>query len=102
MSKNKITKILQHDISWFVQNEKIIELDGASVEHIEQCINDDINQGELCISYFNEFDKELETTGWWHIINWQDIALQCYNVLKATNIKQKKDAIKRFDDEWTY
>jgi hypothetical protein len=100
--KNKITQVLQHDISWFVSAKIITELDSASIEHIEECIKNGINQGELCISYFNQFDKEVETIGWWYIINWQDIALQCYNALKATNTKQKKDAIKRFDKEWVY
>jgi hypothetical protein len=101
--KNKITEIYEHDISWYIDG-KINELDETSRHHIQECIIDGITQGELCIS-----TKRKEYYGWWHIINWKDIALGLYNATKQKGIYQDnitpgviEAARQRFDNEWTY
>ena len=98
-NKNKITKILQHDISWFVNSKKITELDSSSIEHIAYCLNDGISSGELVISYGKDGSKT--TTGWWRIIDWKNIALVLYNSCDTDNKTPRQvAAMKRFDNEW--
>lgn len=48
---NKITNILEHDITWFADKKAVKELDEATIEYIETCIKDGITQGELNICY---------------------------------------------------
>jgi hypothetical protein len=99
--KNKITEILQHDISWFVDSTSVKELDECSIEHIEECIKDGLSQGQLCVTYGKYNDKE--TTGWWHIIDWQGLALGLYNAFEPfKDNPTQKEAVKRFNDEWSY
>jgi hypothetical protein len=92
--KNKITEILQHKVSWHT-NPNSNELDEDTILHIEQDIISGCNQGEIVTE---------KGTGWWHIINWEDIALQLYNALKDNNIMTNNQmiALERFDKEWTY
>lgn len=105
MSKNKITEILKHDISWNVLATSVKELDEVSIEHIEKCIQDGYTQGELHISFGKSHEKE--TSGWWRIINWKNIALDLRNSFLSKASDDEKDrilkaAIARFDKEWTY
>lgn len=102
---NIITEILNQDISWFVDSKKVTKLDDTSIEYIERCITDGISQGELHISYGS---KDQAASGWWHVINWRDIACELRNALLAyaniagPNQASTKKALKRFDDEWTF
>lgn len=63
------TEILQHDIKWFLRENGLdgvpAELDECSIEHIEKCVKDGYNQGELCI--FSS-DGDTEYRGWWWLI----------------------------------
>ena len=99
---NYITEILGHDVSWYVDEDSITELDECSIEHIEKVIKDECRQGELCVSYGDDHQKD--SYGWWYIINWRDIACGLYHRVNAIESKQPADieAIKRFDDEWTF
>lgn len=92
--ENTITEILGHDVSWFTDSDNITELDEASIERIENCINDGCKQGELSVGH-------EEARGWWHIINWRDIACQLYHQV-PTRTPEQKEARKRFNDEWTF
>lgn len=67
--------ILQHHVYWFVDSKSVKELDETSIEHIENAIKDGCNQGSLNIYYGKKKDKE--TSGWWSIVGWQDIAFAC-------------------------
>jgi len=102
MAKNKITKILGNDVSWHVDSKNVTELDECTIEHIQNLIADECFQGQVCMTLKNG----KETTGWWHTINWEDIALELYNSLTNINdvVKKKyqQKAIKRFKKEWVY
>lgn len=96
MNKNNVSEILNHDISWFVDSNRVTELDQSSIDHIKQCIEDGISQGSLCVTYGAKHDKE--SNGWWRIINWKNIALDLYNsVGDGDKIKAAK---KQFDENW--
>lgn len=99
--KNNITEVLGHDVSWFVRSNTAMKqgLDESTIEYIENCIKDGISQGELIISYGK--NNNLETTGWWHIINWRDIACELYNACPKETDRQKQ-AHERFNKEWTF
>lgn len=104
---NTITEILGHDVSWFVDSNRVDELDETSIQHIKECIEDDITQGDLHVCYGKNGDKEA--SGWWHVINWRSIALDLYNASKSAeigglkiNTLGMKQAIAKFDDEWTF
>lgn len=101
---NYITEILGHDVSWYVDSNSLVELPEWDQEHIAEMIREGYTSGELNVTYRAKNNREYETRGWWHIIKWQDIALQLYNRVKAIIFKQPADieAIKRFDDEWTF
>lgn len=67
------TDILLHTIDWWANAAESTtspqELDESSIEHIERCIKDGINNGELCIwVYDSETDTDTEYRGWWRII----------------------------------
>lgn len=98
--KNNVTEILGHDISWFVDADSIKELDESSIEHIEKLIKDGYTQGSLSICYgkFGSTKDQKETSGYWHIINWKNIALELYNVTGSEVNAQK--ARKLFDENW--
>jgi len=101
MGKQRITKILGNDVSWYVESNKVTELDEVSIEHIKKCIQDEYNQGALFVSYGKNDEKE--TSGWWYIVNWEDIALQLRNALPdrmSNQYEVLKAAIKRFDNEF--
>ena len=56
--------ILQHEISYFFRNEEELKIDECNIEHIENCIKEGFNQGELC-----QYDvKDNEYRGWWKIV----------------------------------
>lgn len=93
---NTVTEILQHDVSWFVESNSVTELDECSIEHIEESIKDGYSSGSLHVTYGKSNNKE--TSGYWRIINWKNIALQCYNGIK--NPHTAKEAIEAFDNEW--
>jgi len=101
MSKERITKIIGHSISWHVDTNRVKELDECSIEHIQQSIIDGCYQGELFVSYGK---KQNQSSGWWRIINWEDIALQLRNSIvnstKKNGKELQKEALKRFNDEW--
>ncbi len=84
------TEILEHDIKWHVGDENITELDSATIEHIEQSIKEGCTSGQIVMD---------ETTGWWEIVNWQDIACELYNALNGDK-KGKDKAAKRFNENW--
>lgn len=107
MKKNKITEVLGHDISWFVDSDNVTELDQVSIEHIEKCINDGLSSGELhvCINTSQDFDIEDDTaSGWWSIINWRSIACDLYNAGKKVEEEylELEKAIEKFEEEWTF
>lgn len=57
--------ILQHRIGWWLREEDAPEeLDDCSKEHIEQCIKEGYNQGELCVL---GNDGNTGYRGWWRI-----------------------------------
>ena len=62
MDKRRVVIILQHAISyWFEKYD--LEVNDIDIEHIEQCIKDGCNQGEL-----NQLVGENEEVrGWWKI-----------------------------------
>lgn len=91
---NKNTRILNHDISWYVDVKSVTELDECSIEHIETCIKDGISQGDLYISYGKNGVKTAN--GWWNIINWRDIACELYNAFGNKEREQK--AKERFEE----
>ena len=93
--KNKITNILEHNISWYVESNRIKELDSCSIEHIENSITDGYTSGSLNVTYGK--NNNLETSGYWSIVDWKDIALELY---KAQTLEEKKKATKRFDENW--
>lgn len=97
---NYITEILGNDVSWWVDANSVTELDECSIEHIEDLIKDGCRQGDLNVSYGKNMQKE--TNGWWHIINWRDIACELYHVAKGITTDASIKATKRFDDEWTF
>lgn len=101
--KNKITEISGHDISWYVNSKSINELSDYEKERISFEIGTGITQGQIVMSYRGKNNVDYETTGWWHIINWKDIALELRNSIDGGFInKDQLKAVKRFDDNWTY
>jgi len=62
-----IVEVLQHRVAWSLRGEGApSELDEASQEHIETCIREGYNQGEL---HALSADGETEYRGWWEIDN---------------------------------
>lgn len=61
--KNRIIEILQHEISYYYENNQ--EMPEHEQEHIKEMIEEGYNQGEL-----NDFSTETETDirGWWQIV----------------------------------
>lgn len=96
MKKNFVTEINGHDISWYVDAELVKELDEATKEHLIKMIEEGYTSGELNVSYGR--GGNLETSGWWNIINWKNIALELYNVTGSEAVAQK--ARKLFEDNW--
>lgn len=87
--------ILGNDIKWYVENESVTELDDATEAHIMECINEGYSSGQIVMT----LENEEETTGWWEIIDWEDIALELYNALvNGSNDVEK--AVKRFNENW--
>lgn len=97
--KNFITEVLGHDVSWWVDSPSVNELDEVSIEHIEKCISDGTKQGSLHITYGRHY--HLQADGWWHVINWRDIACQLYRECPNDDEGQKA-ARKRYEEEWTF
>lgn len=66
--KNRTIVILQHTVEyWFINDDKYVDgvcLNDCDTEHIEACIKNGYNQGELC----NCSDGETEERGWWKIV----------------------------------
>lgn len=103
MSKNKITEISGHDISWYVNSKSINELSDYEKERISFEIAHGITQGQIVMSYRGKNNIDYETNGWWSIINWKDIALELRNSIQTGFITESQiKAVKRFDDTWTY
>lgn len=103
MAKNKITEISGHDVSWFVNSKSVNELSEIEIERIAELIKEGINQGQICMSYCGKNNVDYETTGWWSIINWRDIATELRNSIESGSITNSQlKAIKRFDDEWVF
>lgn len=96
------TQISGHRIKWHVQNKKVTKLTDFEQERIADLIKEDYQQGEINMSYHGKNNVYYETTGWWEIVNWEDIALELYNALKGCNplSKDMKKAIDRFDKNW--
>ena len=96
------TQICGHDVSWFVNSKSVKELGEFEESRIADLIKDGFNQGELNISCVGHNNRQYETTGWWHIVDWQDIALELYNAIKGCNpvTDDMTKAIKRFDKNW--
>ena len=63
---NKITEILLHTISYFF-NDFDGDIDESGVEHIEYCIKEGYNQGELNIT--DPENPEEAYSGWWSIVS---------------------------------
>lgn len=106
-TKNKITEVLGHDVSWFADSNSVKELDECTIGHIEKCIKDGSFQGDLNITYGAKMNKE--SGGWWHVINWRDIANQLYNASKNMQLAGlpvqtlgMKEAQVNFEKEWTF
>lgn len=83
-----ITEILHHDVSWWVTADDVQALDEGSIEHIQKSITDGYSQGNLNV-VFGE-DEEQETTGYWQIVNWRNIALGLYHACDNNTEKQRK------------
>lgn len=65
MAGDKHIMILQHRIEWWLRGDDAPdEIDESSVEHIEKCIKEGYNQGELCVL---GDDGDTEWRGWWAI-----------------------------------
>ena len=100
------TEILGHDIKWWVEDESVTRLDRDTEDHIIECIEDGITSGQIVMQLFKydektDTDITSETTGWWEIVNWQNIACQLYNALKHSGDNpEAREAIKRFDENW--
>jgi hypothetical protein len=97
------TKILEHDISWYVQNESVIKLDDTTEAHIMECINNGITSGEICMTLDIEPEEdsdEEEIYGWWEIVNWKDIACELHNAILSRNGNIQEKAIKRYNENW--
>lgn len=95
-TQKHITEIFEHDISWWVDDNKVKELDDSTIEHIEYNIGQGCTSGELCISYGRNNDKEVY--GWWTLVDWKDIALALYNAIG--NKVKENEAKKLFDETW--
>jgi len=98
MQKN--IEILQHDISWFVDNERITEMDSASIEHIENLIKNGFSSGEVHICYGKNDEKMA--SGWWNIINWKNLALALYHVVGSERNPATVKAREDFDKAWKF
>jgi len=95
-TEKHITQVLEHDISWWVYDNKVKELDDSTIEHLESYIAKGFTSGELCISYGKNNEKEMY--GWWTLVDWKDIALALYNAIR--NKTKEDEAIKLFDETW--
>lgn len=98
-SKKNHTEISGNDISWWVMADSVTDIGETETERIAKMIEDGYTQGEICMSYYGKNNRQYETTGWWEIINWKDIACELYNALPSDTDTQKK-ARKRFDNNW--
>ena len=90
--ENRITEVLQHDISWWIdegEDKEVTELDESTIEHIEECIKEGYSSGQIVTE---------NGTGWWSMIDWQDIACELYNCVTNRTDAGKK-ARKRFNDK---
>lgn len=53
------------------------------------------------MNYTGKNGHYYETTGWWEIVNWKDIACELYNAIDVKNKSERaKMARKRFDKYW--
>ncbi len=57
-------KIYAHNINYWWNDNKGRELDECDIEHIQECLKEDYEQGELC-----QYDEKKDKTyyGWWTI-----------------------------------
>ena len=106
MKKNH-TDISGNDVSWFVTNKNIKELSEFEIDRISQLIGEGFTSGEIHMAYTDSRNRDHITSGWWNIINWQDIALELYNASKSAEIGGlpiqtlgMKQAQKRFEENW--
>lgn len=99
------TEILGHWVHWWVDSPAVEELPESDVEHIERVIADGCHQGELNVTYGK--NNHLETSGWWSIPPWADIAMELRNALLVirkhpTGIKSIQDmadkALERYEE----
>lgn len=95
MKKNQFVEIMGHHIKYKV-TVKNVHLTETEIEHIQYMIAQGITSGDLNISYGKNNSKE--TSGWWEIINWKSIALECYNKLGSE--ANSDSARKLFNDNW--
>ena len=58
----KTERIYAHNIEYYFTDEPERELDEIDIEHIEECLKKDCNQGELC-----QCDNGMLYYGWWNI-----------------------------------
>ena len=101
--KQQITEIMEHDIKWHLSANNV-PLNDSDIEHIEYQIGSGYTSGELNVSYGK--NNEKETSGWWELINWKDIALGLYNsianVSKDAQKEAQRKAVKNFNENWLY
>lgn len=74
-------EILENDIQWHVQDDEVQEMDESTIEHIKDSINKGYSSGEIVMS-------DPDTTGWWEIVNWRDIATGFYNANTPDKLKK--------------
>lgn len=99
--KKRTTELLGHDVSWNVESKSVKELDDSSEQYIIDSIKEGFTQGELHVTFGKNMNRE--TSGWWEVINWKDIACELYNAFNGeTNpvTSEQKKAIKRFNENW--
>jgi hypothetical protein len=96
-TQNHITEIFEHNISWWVYDNKVKELDDSTIQYIESSIGKGFTSGTLCVSYGK--NNEKETDGWWTLVDWKNIALTLYNALDADK-ESKLKAKELFDENW--
>lgn len=102
------TEILKHDIKWWVRSKAYEKkgLDETTVEHIEYMIEQGYTSGEIAGSWTDSRHRYYETSGWWKIVNWEDIACQLRSALLNCTADTKRagdekyKALQRFDDNW--
>ncbi len=95
------TTIAGCKISWFVNNTtKITELTEYEEERIQGLLADGYTQGEINMTWYGRNGHSYEATGWWQIMNWEDMAMELYNALRSNNAEMTAKAIKRYEENF--